>query len=36
MVNRNDEWNGWADFLVGIIEKYAEKMELDTPDPDKY
>jgi len=37
MVNTNDEWNGLADFLAGIIEKYAEKMELDTlPDPDRY
>ena len=37
MVNINDEWNGLADFLAGIIEKYAEKMELDTlPNPDQY
>ena len=36
-MNYNDEWNGMADFLAGIIEKYAEKMELDNlPDPDKY
>jgi len=37
MVNINDEWNGLADFLAGIIEKYAEKMELDTlPNPNQY
>ncbi|MDO4961449.1 MAG: hypothetical protein Q4E57_06305 [Eubacteriales bacterium] len=37
MMNINDEWNGLADFLTGIIEKYAEKMDLDNlPDPDKY
>ena len=36
-MNYNDEWNGMADFLAGIIEKYAEKMDLDNlPDPDKY
>ena len=36
-MNYNDEWNGMADFLAGIIAKYAEKMDLDNlPDPDKY
>ncbi|MCI6996385.1 MAG: hypothetical protein MR936_06215 [Eubacterium sp.] len=37
MVNINDDWNGLADFLAGVIEKYVEKLDLDClPDPDKY
>ena len=37
MVNINDDWNGLADFLAGVIEKYAGKLDLDClPDPDKY
>lgn len=37
MMNMNDEWNGLADFLTGIIEKYAGEMDLDNlPDPNKY
>jgi len=37
MMNMNDEWNGLADFLTDIIEKYIEQMDLDSlPDPDKY
>lgn len=37
MMNMKDEWNGLADFLTGVIEKYAEKIDLESlPDPDKY
>ena len=34
-MNMYDEWNGLADFLAGVIEKYACEMELDSlPDLD--
>lgn len=37
MIDVNDEWNALADFLAGVIEKYAEKLDLDKlPDPDTY
>ena len=33
----NDEWNGLADFLANMIEKYAGEMDLDTlTDPDQH
>lgn len=36
-MNMYDEWSGLADFLAGVIEKYACEMELDSlPDPDRH
>ena len=36
-MSMNDEWSGLADLLVGVIEKYACEMELDSlPDPDQH
>lgn len=36
MMNMKDEWNGLANFLTSVIEKYAEKIDLESlPDPDK-
>ena len=29
-----DEWNGLADLLAGLIEKYADVLDIDSlPDP---
>lgn len=34
---RDDEWNGLADLLANLIEKYACEMDLDAlPDPDRH
>lgn len=36
-MRENDEWSGLADFLAGMIEKYACEMDLDSlPDPDRH
>ena len=36
-MSMNDEWNGLADLLAGVIEKYACEMNLDSlPDPDQH
>ena len=33
----SDEWNGFADLLANLIEKYAEKLEIDRlPIPSVY
>ena len=32
--NMGDEWNGLADLLAGLIEKYADVLDIDSlPDP---
>ena len=33
----SDEWNGFADLLANLIEKYAEDLEIDRlPNPSVY
>ena len=34
---KSDEWNGFADLLANLIEKYAEDLEIDRlPNPSMY